>query len=523
VSALRRRLEVDIPDVGWLLVPLVVGLACTYVVVLALHLPALLAQLNTDGDVSTAWLLASVAGSRHTGSIVTSAQGGWVSLGFGVLTRGLALHRLLWALSPLLLSAIWLGSLGRTVARLADRRAGLLTVALVFCASPTMRTLLIAPWFHNTTLAGVVVCGAWLVRLQGEGRSPVVECGLAAVTGLLLGALIASDALLLIAGLIPFGLVVFALAIRTRDRAALPAAAVMVAAALIGDAVSDAIVRRLGLFTAPSPLHLSLTVIPQRTSWVLDSLLRLGGGLPVGPVSPVRAVIVAAAAVATISGVGILMRVSAHAVSAPGVGRDRARSAHVMFWSASATCSVVAYLLTVTTRTDRYLATVVLAVAATVPLLLDRRSVRIRVLAGACAFLAASTVALAAHDTTVTDRPGLGPAQASEITALVRDHRLGVGYAGYWEAAPLDWVSRLRLRIYPVTDILGRKLRPSWNGTAAAWYRPRRSPSFLLLEPGDVTLADRLPASLPRPSRIYHVGVATIAAYRFDIAGDFGR
>jgi hypothetical protein len=523
VNALRRRLEVDIPNVGSLLAPLVVGLASAYVVVLALHLPALLAQLDTDGDVSTAWLLASVAGSGHTGTIVTSAQGGWASLAFGVLTRGLPLHRQLWALSPLLLSLGWIALLGCTVARLASRRAGLLSATLVLCASPTMRTLLIAPWFHNTTLAGVVVCGAWLVRLQDGSRSSAAECALAAGVGLLLGALIASDALLLIAGLIPFVLVVLALLIRTRDRAALPAAVVLVGAALLGDLVSNAIVPRLGLSTAPTPLHLSLGVVPQRVAWVLDSLLRLGGGLPVGPVSPVRAVIVAAAAVATIAGVGILIRVSAYAASAPGVGLDRARSAHVMFWSASAICSVVAYLLTVTTRTDRYLATVVLAVAATSPLLLDRRSMRIRILAGVCAFLAASTVALAAGDTIFPQRPGLRSAPANEITALVRDHRLGVGYAGYWEAAPLDWASRLRLHIYPVTDIEGSKLHPSWNGTAAAWYRPRRSPSFLLLEPGDVTLADRLPASLPRPARIYHVGSATIAAYRFDIAADFRR
>ena len=195
---------------------------------------------------------------------------------------------------------------------------------------------------------------------------------------------------------------------------------------------------------------------------------------------------------------------------------------HAVYWATTLVCSVVAYVLTVQVKSDRYLVIAVPAVVATVAPLWDSARSRRRLVVGCGAFLAAGLVALACGDWALPIRRQVEPAQANRIQAVVQRDHLGIGYAGYWDAAALDWDSRMRLHIYPVVVIAGQ-FEPMDITRIASWYRPRRTPSFLLLEPHDSDLADRLPPGLPRPQRIIHVGSATIAVYPFDIAADLHR
>jgi hypothetical protein len=107
---------------------------------------------------------------------------------------------------------------------------------------------------------------------------------------------------------------------------------------------------------------------------------------------------------------------------------------------------------------------------------------------------------------------------ASRIEALVRAQHLTVGYAGYWDAASIDWSSHNRLHVYPLTDRFG-PTEPMYLARVDAWYRPRRhTPTYLLLAPGDSNLVDRLPSDLPRPQREFQVGPVTMAVYPYDLA-----
>jgi hypothetical protein len=79
------------------------------------------------------------------------------------------------------------------------------------------------------------------------------------------------------------------------------------------------------------------------------------------------------------------------------------------------------------------------------------------------------------------------------IEALVHSRHLGVGYAGYWDAAPLDWLSHEHLRVFPLTRVFGHT-EPMSIARVAAWYRPRGN-----------------------------IGQATVATYPYDIAAYLHR
>jgi hypothetical protein len=138
---------------------------------------------------------------------------------------------------------------------------------------------------------------------------------------------------------------------------------------------------------------------------------------------------------------------------------------------------------------------------------------------GATIFIVASIVSLAARDVLgVIDFRGADVPLAARIESLVRSEHLGVGYAGYWNAASLDWSSHERLRVYPLTDKFGHT-EPMYLARVDAWYRPRRhTASYLVLAPGDFDLADKLPSDLPSPARQVQLGAVTVAIYPYDIA-----
>jgi hypothetical protein len=133
-------------------------------------------------------------------------------------------------------------------------------------------------------------------------------------------------------------------------------------------------------------------------------------------------------------------------------------------------------------------------------------------------FIAASIVALAANDERNLTYRGADVAEAARIEALVRSQHLSIGYAGYWDAANLDWTTHEHLRVYPLTDGFGPP-EPMFLARVGAWYQPRaHTSSYLLLAPGDADFADRLPRDFPSPQREFHIGPVTIAVYPYDIA-----
>jgi hypothetical protein len=492
--------------------------AAGYLVVLVVRFPQLIGWIRQDGDFASAFVLADAISYGHAGVVVMGTQGAWVSLWYGLITHGLAFHRLLWELSPALLTLMAAVIIGGTVSRLADRAAGLMTGALILCASPIALANFTAPWEHNSTTLGVGFLGAFLVWLYSSRPRPVVILGCSGILSVLIGTFLASDALLYTEGLVPFLLAPIVLALRSRDRRGLvPVIGVAVASAAVADATS-AVMRSLHFRTTSPPLHLSLGQLMAHLDWLRQGLLRMGNGLAMTPQDPVRSLLTLAAAIVTVGALGATIALATRCVAGSDRGRDRGRTVHITFWFTALVCAAGSYVLTAEVPSDRYFLVAVPAVAAIVPLAASGDHSRRLVAAGATIFILASTVALLNGDSRYANPRPLTTQQVRAVQALVTSQQLGTGYAGYWEAAPLDWISNGKLRVHPITDVFG-PAQPMNIARIAAWYpRDAAGHSYVLLAPSDSTLTDRVPKGLPDPEHEYHVGALTLAAYPYNIA-----
>jgi hypothetical protein len=258
--------------------------------------------------------------------------------------------------------------------------------------------------------------------------------------------------------------------------------------------------------------------------WLVQGLLRMGNGLVIPSQDGLRSSLTLAAASTTVAAVLATIRIAGRSLSRPtNTSPERARFLHVTFWGTSALAAAAAYVFTnvATEPSDRYIIIAVPAVAALVPLLATSRRSAWALALGACVFVTASIVSLAAGDERFQIYRGTDVRQAAAIERVVQSEHLTVGYAGYWDAASLEWSTNSRLHVYPLVDLAGRT-EPAPLARVASWYTPRpHTPSYLLLAPGDNDFPNRLPHDLPRPSRSFRLGQVTVAVYPYDIARYF--
>jgi hypothetical protein len=512
------------PRRAWLHPVLVPALAAVaYVVVLAIHYPGWIGAQNGNSDIAGSFTMTEAIAHEHTGPVVLSTQGNWVELGWGLLTRMLPFHRTVWELSAMAATLLAAAVLAWTVHRLAGRAAALLSAVIVLAASPTAVLSFTSASFHNLTPLGAVLLDAYLVWLSGSGHSRRRVLLSVAAIGTVTGALLASDELLLVVGVLPFLLAGFFLAVRTRQwRDGWPVLAVTIVAVLDSWLIGR-------LMTA---LHYRLITprlrvggpVRDRVVWLASGLLRLGNGLSVGSHPGVTQPVVFAAAVVSVVALLTVLRICGRPVRRLLTEPDgQARTLHVKFWGASLLLTWAAYVLTNVARepSDRYIVSSVLAVGAVAPLYL-RGGRRSWLVAGATTiFCAAGLTAIAAGELPDLQYHVPSVPRAARIEALVRSHHLGVGYAGYWDAASLQWTTHDRIAPIPLFGSTTDVTPPSLN-RVSAWYRPRpHTPSWLVVGPGDADMPATIPRDLPAPSHVYPVGGGVlVASWPFDIAAD---
>jgi hypothetical protein len=281
-------------------------------------------------------------------------------------------------------------------------------------------------------------------------------------------------------------------------------------------------------------LHYRLTTPPlrlggpvgDRVHWLVAGLLRLGNGRSVGPHPALTQPLVLGAAVVCVIALLAVLRACGRPVrrliAEPG---GRARALHVKFWGASLLLTWAAYVLTnvAGAPTDRYIVSTVFAVGAIVPLFL-RGARRSWLVAGGSAIVcAAGVVAIASGELRTLQPRESVVARATRIEAVVRTHHLGIGYAGYWDAASLQWSTDDRLAPIPLYFTASRA-RPYFLDRVAAWYRPRpHTPSWLVIGPGDPAMPTAIPRDLPAPAHVYSLGGGVrVASWPYDIAADLG-
>jgi hypothetical protein len=107
------------------------------------------------------------------------------------------------------------------------------------------------------------------------------------------------------------------------------------------------------------------------------------------------------------------------------------------------------------------------------------------------------------------------PPQDAQLTAWLESHPIGTGLASYWEANVVTVTSGGRVAVRPMS-IVGDQILPSVGQIKDEWFNPARSRvDFVVLFPGisgypGFTDRRLVVATFGKPSRVYQVGRYTI-------------
>jgi hypothetical protein len=214
-----------------------------------------------------------------------------------------------------------------------------------------------------------------------------------------------------------------------------------------------------------------------------------------------------------------------------GGGEERpraelARALHVTYWLSSAVviCCAFVFSTRAMVRYEAYYATVVVSVAAVVPLLMRPGSVaRWLIPTGASIVFAGSLLGLASHYLDTVYDPPISH-YGSEVARVAREKGVTAGYAGYWDASSLTWSSHQRVTVRPLIECsnpAGANICPFFLMRVPSWYVPRQRRTFLLVDPGSGYVV-ALPAGLGEPTASYAVGPMRMYIFPYDIASRLG-
>jgi hypothetical protein len=527
----RGRIFSAITDTHLRKVRLEWGLALPIAIYLGLvlsHIGAILANIQSFADATSAQVIGEFLGERDASGVLLG--GSWYSvLVFERLTRWVPDHRALWDLTPFLTAAIAIALMGWAAAQVAGRRAGLLTLALLICASPVM--LQQEAWIidHMTCCYSLALLAALLVWLQTRGGSvgqPFTAVAVL-VVGVVVGIGMASEKLLEITG--PGPLLVSSVATwraypsrKTAQAAGWTLA--VVAVSVVVALVVTSIMRGARVYQIPVTITFAsadLISTNVKDWWV--ALVALGNGSFFEQTLSFASVLYLVCGVLTLLGVVQLPRLARWSF-------DRRRtefasgplSAYLGFWALSAATLSVAFIVSTASKVGNsqlFLSGIIFAVAATIPVYAKcGERARLVVLAGITVFALTSTIAvlrggsLREITTGPTRRVALQVADAAE--------RLGVthGFAGYWDASPLTWSSHSRVKIAPYYAC-ANKMCPGPVNLIGSWYT--LSPgerTFLLIDPGHALSLPAPPPELGPASRVDHLGKLTMYVYDYNIA-----
>ncbi len=529
----------DIPAVAWL-VPC--ALAAIYFVLFAIRFTGNIAASDWVADYSGGFLLAeSVAHAGTGGNTVISTTGAWVPLWFGLITAKLPLHRQLWEVMPTVLFIASALTIGWSVDRVAGRRAAILSVLIMLVASPWSLRVFIAAVAHNVVYPCTALLGAYLVWLAKGERQPRIKTVAVPVLGaVVLGVCIASDALLIVTGVIPFGLTAITAGLRrSRSSRLVALSALATAVGAIPIAIfTGAIMRSAGYVTVPPAAKVaSGSILSENAKLLFNGLRELSNGyLGASWPGTLHAVIgtlcsiVLIAALLTLLFVGLRgtarFILSGRRLHGGETQSELALGLHTVYWLSSALLVCGAFVVSSTaekTSHVSYYCTVIFSIAAIVPLVISRGIIqRILVLVAVSVFFVGSIVGLKRNYLQVTEQPIAH--YAAQIVKLAEANNVRRGYAGYWDASSLTWNSHNRVVVRPLVQCSNSPRAPICPFVlmrTPSWYAPRPRRSFLLVDPDNLYVTT-LPSGLGAPIASYAIGPIRMYIYPYDIASQLG-
>ena len=474
-----------------------------------------------------------------SGDLVFGTYASYTTVGINLATGWLPGHRDVWEAWPIVLSLVGVALLAWGAWTLAGRWAGLTAGAVGVAASPPVLETFVAQANHGPAYFTACLLGALLVLLAT--RPPTCRWVLAAAagTGLIAGANLASDLLLLVGGVLPFlGAAILVAARRPgRDtRLMLAVAGGTTALTLVSAWALTALMNAIGLSASGTVLGQPLSFEAREdlagdAGHVLANLALLGNGRFLSQPVGLESVVGLALAGAGLLAIGILvaclwrvLRARPDTGAAP-VGRDL----WIAYWGMTAVAVVgvvwILYLPAPGAASGRYLTPIFLAAAAILPVWAAGRGVReVAVGVVATVFCAMSIVGL--HDL-ATGPKSVAQSDGETLLAELQRRGLDRGYAGYWSALGLDWHGGDAVRVLPVSTCgegPGATLCAFPLNRIISQYEPRPGERTFVVHSPFVSLGqiDPVPARLGAPVDVFQAGTLVVYVFEDDVAARFG-
>ncbi len=511
-----------------------------YLGVLGAELARLTEQLRENSDVASVLLVGNSLAAGTAGRPIEAGQPAYAWLVAAL--SGVGHANAVWSVLPLLIAWIGLAAVVVAVARVSGRWSAGLALALGVGAAPSVLLTEVAPAFHGMAWAAVGLLGWYTVAIAGRrsvsGRVLLLSGG----AGLLAGVVAASDALVIVAGLIPLAAVATLLYVRTGQRGVPVAAGALVGGAILSFTTVHLAMAATGYSSGlggGSTRGIGIQALAANARVVGRGLLDMANGLPMeagaGVLSPalVLAVVLIGAAAA-----GIVIVVVRHSRPTGGDARQVAQQAHVAYWVVSAVLLLGALIVSNVVMpggdsppadrlvsSQRYLTGIFFAAVALIPLWPRNPAGRLAATALATVFIAASAVRLVAAESSSDFQPAASRALPALAHAL-QAHGLSRGYASYWDADALRWASGGSLDVLPAAEgtqcgagatSFCRDLLNSVGG----WFQVHPGRSFVVVDPGDTFIPATPPASLGAPAQAFTVDRFTVFIYGADVLPRF--
>jgi hypothetical protein len=511
----------------WTIVP--VGIA--YLVVVARSLAHIVAGVEIDADAASAQMISELFAHRAGGTVYMANLPWYSTLIFGLATKWLPDHREIWVVGPYCLALLAIAVMAWTTSRLAGRWAAAVTAVILLCASQTMLPEMFWLNNHMSTFCSLALLAAFLVLLEERADSlpaPALA-GMTLAVGVIVGVNAASDELLIIVGLAPVAIAGIATwRLHPGHRTAKALVLLLLLLLVVGSsaAATTSIMRSAHILPYAVPIKFANSdVILSNILFLFESIALLGNGGFFGEAITFTTCLYAACAVLSIAAIALVMRLTWMHVREQLAGHrsgDARLSAYLIFWTTSVVLSSAAFAFSSTPielTTSRYLAALVFAAGACVPIMAHRGSfAKICVVLGTLIFSITSLISLLDGSLVVEPTQGPSPAVADDIAAVAERLHATQGFAQYWDASPITWSSDFRVVAYPIYGCPHSPTRmcPGPDNFITSWYRGLGSErTFLILNSAQTPIAP--PPELGRPAATYRFGGVTMYIYDFDI------
>ena len=524
--------------------------AAAYLVVLLANLRSIVQALYSHADYASAVYIGELYRDAPSGAEVVLTNFAWyTTLWFEQLTHWVPAHRQVWQLGTWGWSLIGVGFLAWSTWRAAGAWAAGMAAAVLACAGTGLLLWTVAGTGHAPAFAHVCLLGAFLVLLAGQADGQVggraVHAGVAGLVAAVTAAGFASDTLLLVAGIAPFGLAGLALGWRLAAPAGRRVAATTILVSVVAVA-GGLLIREIMEAQGVVPREFELAfasfdrIAPNfRLLWHgLAFMFNADfGGMAVdaeGLLALACAAILAGAVVVAVRLGRSWWRetVAERSARLRAGSVEASRLAHVTFWLLAGLLVALAFVLTdqpVDRASNRYVVPAGYALGALIPVwaMQRGRAARILVTAGVCLLVGASARDLADRGIQTELARSPGGSQSGPLLRFARSQHVKYGYAGYWDAAPLSWQMKTEVQLYPVEPCEGdpARLCPVDLHRIDSWYTPRpRTRTMLVIDPVFPDRGPReAPASLGRPARTVTVDRLIVHVYPYDIAYRFRK